>query len=194
MPAEPGGEPGWEEAALRALAREGRELGTGERVEAWRAAAPPTALEFHRECVARSRPCVFRRAALGPEARACAALAGGWTSAALIERCRGLSVTVALTPDGRADSVAASPADGREYFAEPAEEKMDLAAFFELLGDPSADGVPYLQLQDDSLRKEFAPLLADVPENGPAFAAAAFGRPPEAVNLWIGDGRSLTSW
>lgn len=53
-------------------------------------------------------------------------------------------------------------------------------------------GVPYLSHQNDSLRDEFPRLAADVPPCI-AFAQDAFGTPPDAVNLWIGDARAVTS-
>ena len=97
---------------------------------------------------------------------------------------------------------------------------MSMPAFAEALtGETFAreEGVVYLSRQNDSLREEFgdSALGTDVPAAVP-FAAEAFHRassgvassppagtseqqqqqqqPPDAVNLWIGDGRSLTSW
>lgn len=51
----------------------------------------------------------------------------------------------------------------------------------------------HLQQQNSNLTEEFAPLLADVePQLG--FAGEAFGAAPDAVNLWIGDARSETTF
>ena len=62
------------------------------------------------------------------------------------------------------------------------------------LGGQGGQGgqVAYLSYQNDSLREQFAPLRADVP---PCldFARDALGNAPDAVNLWIGDGRAVTT-
>lgn len=52
--------------------------------------------------------------------------------------------------------------------------------------------VLYCSAQNDSLRTDFAAVAGDVPRSLP-WAEAAFGAPPEATNLWLGDGRSATS-
>lgn len=46
--------------------------------------------------------------------------------------------------------------------------------------------------QNDSLRQEFPGLMEDV-EPFLALAREAFGNEPDAVNLWIGDDRSLSA-
>ncbi|KAI7840470.1 hypothetical protein COHA_005772 [Chlorella ohadii] len=53
--------------------------------------------------------------------------------------------------------------------------------------------VPYLQYQNSSLTAEVPQLLGDV-DLLLSWATQAFGGLPEAVNLWIGDERSVTSW
>ena len=52
--------------------------------------------------------------------------------------------------------------------------------------------VPYLSAQNDSLRSEFGALSGDYP-SALRWAAEAFGTQPDAVNLWIGDGRAVSS-
>jgi jumonji domain-containing protein 7 len=52
--------------------------------------------------------------------------------------------------------------------------------------------VPYLSHQNDSLRDEFTPVKQDVPPEI-EWASAAFGTPPDATNIWIGDGRAVSS-
>eukprot|EP00955_Chlamydomonas_euryale_P004955 52853-Chlamydomonas_euryale.AAC.13 len=76
---------------------------------------------------------------------------------------------------------------------------MSLRSFFALLrasralppGSPGAE-VPYVQHQNSSLTAEYPQLAGDCP--APEWAARAFGAPPEASNLWIGDERSVTSF
>ena len=101
-------------------------------------------------------------------------------------------ITVAMTPNGRADAVAQLK-DGAACFALPHEEHMSFEAFLALLSDKEVDQVVYAQAQNDSLRQEFAQLMPDIdPEL--AWAAEIFGQPPDAVNLWIGDSRSVTTF
>lgn len=52
----------------------------------------------------------------------------------------------------------------------------------------------YLQSQDDNLHKEFNALIPDIGLEVPiASAAMGGGVKPDAVNIWIGDNRSITS-
>ncbi len=50
-----------------------------------------------------------------------------------------------------------------------------------------------LQHQQDNLRQQLPQLLDDV-EAQLGWATAALGCPPDAVNLWVGDDRSTTSF
>ncbi|KAG5190569.1 cupin-like domain-containing protein [Tribonema minus] len=56
----------------------------------------------------------------------------------------------------------------------------------------SFDGVPYLSHQNSSLTREFAPLAQRVPSCLP-LARDTFRNEPEAVNLWVGDGRAVSA-
>eukprot|EP00434_Breviolum_minutum_P012343 symbB.v1.2.010877.t1/scaffold689.1/size246588/8 len=64
--------------------------------------------------------------------------------------------------------------------------------FWTCLHSQQGDEVPYLSRQNDSLREEFPSLLEDVPEMI-SLAKEVCGNDPEAVNLWIGDDRSVSS-
>jgi jumonji domain-containing protein 7 len=81
-----------------------------------------------------------------------------------------------------------------DKFVLPKTEKMTLAEFFSK--DKSGNSVYYIQSQNSSLTAEFADLLGDL-ENGkglPYFAKHIFlDDTPEAVNIWIGGSRSVTS-
>ena len=93
-------------------------------------------------------------------------------------------VSVALTPDGRADAVHG------DRFCFPDTKSMTLKDFFDW---PTSSAVAYLQAQNDSLPTEFCELAKDV--NELAWARDAFGGlSPEATNLWIGDERAATSF
>ena len=100
---------------------------------------------------------------------------------------------VNFTPNGRADSVHS------HSFVTPAEIKMSARTFFDMLQDSkSKDAVPYLSRQDDNFRRNFPSLLKDIEQSIP-LATKVFGddrgidSDPEAINLWIGDERSVSS-
>lgn len=57
----------------------------------------------------------------------------------------------------------------------------------------TSEQVLYLQAQNDSFRSDFSSLSGDIATELP-WATAAFGGPPEAVNIWIGNHRSVTSF
>lgn len=59
---------------------------------------------------------------------------------------------------------------------------------------PSNGPVYYLQSQNDNFHSaEFEELLKDIP-NAIDFASAALDKPPDAVNFWLGNSRSTTSF
>lgn len=75
---------------------------------------------------------------------------------------------------------------------------MTLPQFFDLFrrsrdshGDTRV--VPYVQHQNSSLTEEFGFLGRDI-RPGLGWAGEVFGGSPDAVNLWIGDERSVTSF
>lgn len=79
-------------------------------------------------------------------------------------------------------------------FALPWQRKMPLRDLFALLYFDRSYVVPYCQFQNSSLTEELPSLLEDV-ESDLLWAAKAFGSgSPEAVNIWIGDQRSRTSF
>ena len=103
-------------------------------------------------------------------------------------------MSVAATPTGRADAVTSI--DSQELvFALPVEGKLPITDFFQHLTSPqkSHSNILYLQQQNDCLRQEFAALLGDI-DAEPEWAVRVFGSKPEAVNLWIGNAESETSF
>lgn len=193
--------------------------------------ACPSALDFLRGYVAPNKPVVVTGAIdHWPALRL-------WSNEYLAAAA-GL-VTVALTPYGRADAVAALPGGAAgeagecfECFALPYQRRMPMGEFLGLLcrrrrrpdqppaaaaAEPRIDDaepasqpspakapdcdaagldldslVPYLQYQNSSLLEEVPALVRDA-DAELGWASRAFGAPPEAVNLWIGDERSVTS-
>ncbi|GFR40670.1 hypothetical protein Agub_g1258, partial [Astrephomene gubernaculifera] len=121
-------------------------------------------------------------------------------------------VTVDVTPNGRGDAITAVAPAGHSgcppprWFVTPHERRMTLGQFFALMKETRARDqqaecggstppreVPYMQHQNSNLSEELSPLLADVGEEL-GWAEEVFGGPPEAINLWIGDERSATSF
>ncbi|ELU45730.1 phospholipase [Rhizoctonia solani AG-1 IA] len=122
-------------------------------------------------------------------------------------------VSVAITPNGRADALHTLPS-GTRYFVEPHTEIMKIQELFQAIKrseqDASSD-VCYLQSQNGNMYSavdfesipdrpsdsELCPqLLSDVPKEISWASEAARttpGRTPDAVNIWIGGSRSVTS-
>lgn len=154
---------------------------------------PPSAVEFAMKFVGRNVPFVCANATR--EWRAHEA----WRSREGVVRAFGgwdVVVDVNATPDGRGDAVVRM-ADGGAAFAEPTRARTSLRALFDSFDDARGDVVYYLSTQNDNLRTDAAlrGLLDDCGgERGVAFADEAFGCAPDAINLWIGDDRSVTSY
>ncbi|KAL4262044.1 Cupin-like domain 8 [Pleurotus pulmonarius] len=159
--------------------------------------ASPTALEFSR-LVHISRPVVIEGFELPALHQ--------WSDDYLIRKMGNRTFSVAVTPNGRADAVTKGP-DGRLYFVEPYACDMTMEAFLSTIHDSKRKdegNIHYLQSQNGNLftnkyfggssedPSEFEPLRADVLAEVP-WCTEALGRPPDAVNLWIGDSKSVTS-
>ncbi|EIW76115.1 Clavaminate synthase-like protein [Coniophora puteana RWD-64-598 SS2] len=159
---------------------------------------PPSPLEFSR-LVHISRPVLIKGFIPPALSR--------WTDDYLVDRMGKRPVSVAITPNGQADAVTTSP-DGSQYFVEPLVEQMTMEELLDCIGQGSSgsrrDEVLYLQSQNGNLYTnsyfeggvsadcEFETLRPDVPAEVP-WCSDALDKPPDAVNLWIGDGRSVTS-
>jgi hypothetical protein len=226
----------------------------------------PTYLDFSKQ-VNRGRPCVYRLDPDDQPARQPSQVHGSsrlsrvrteletilscpafsWTKESLCAKVT-QDVEVAVTPDGRADSLYPllrdfpSPNNDRidnnaetsdlsngggqhgdleaasehepeqeEVFVQPATLNMSLSSLFDKLccpfdsdnnnnnniaipNDPpqQANPVYYLQSQNSNLTTTpLSPLLSDLPRNLP-FAEPVLGN-PEAINIWMGTGASVTS-
>lgn len=141
----------------------------------------PSPLEFHRRWVCPNVPLVVRGGiSHWPAVRK-------WTREYLRDKIGARTITVAATPNGYADAVH----DG--MFVMPEERRMPFAQFLDILerrGD--FHGVFYVQKQNSNFTDEFGPLADDV-DVDIAWATAAFGKAPDAVNFWMGDARAVTS-
>lgn len=175
-------------------------------------------VQFYREYVAQSKPCIIKNGF------------NGWKALDLwdldyLEKVAGdLEISADLTPSGHGDCVTISPGydpskaypipdsvpSGEVYdpslcFVKPMQERIRFSKFCEALrkhhqktleGDPTAelDEVYYLQHQNDSFRKEFAAVLdQDMDKTVEQFGTELFGFPPDAINFWAGDSRAVSS-
>lgn len=117
-----------------------------------------------------------------------------WTAAEFVDAAGGeTEVTVAACPDGRADAVTVAG-----LFVQPLDVTMrvdELVA--RLRADDAAPTPPcpilYAQRQCSSL-SEFPRLARVIPPDPGPWAAAAFGTPVDAANVWIGGRHSATAW
>ena len=162
--------------ALRGLSENTRALWAGATVDEAEFDAI-NALWFCREHVSASRPLLIR----GCTPTALCSLDDVAAAAGNVD------VSVNVTPNGLADSIVRDTG----VFAEPEQRIMPFDDFVRILRSESED-VFYLSQQNDNLRTQLPELAAVVsPEFD--FATAAFGAPPDAVNLWVGDGRSISA-
>lgn len=138
-----------------------------------------------------------------------------WNLDYLADAMGDAKVSVNVTPDGRGDALLST--DGwtvsglgddemmpGEVFVQPEEREMTLREFATMLATPTEDpdanahasrrpAVPYVSRQCGSLLEEFPSLVDDCADEIP-FASQALGKRPDAVNLWIGDERSHTTF
>ncbi|KAF9075806.1 Clavaminate synthase-like protein [Rhodocollybia butyracea] len=177
--------------SLEWLSREYHDL-NGNHIEVLE--TPPTALEFARS-VKISRPIVIKTSARE------------WSNDFLISEMGSRLISVAATPNGRADAVTRGP-DGKLYFVEPAVEKITMESLLanlsaEAMPDLSDAGTYYLQSQNGNVYStrffegqddpsEFEALRLYIPSEV-KWCTEALDRAPDAVNLWIGDGSSVSS-
>ncbi|XP_075396035.1 bifunctional peptidase and (3S)-lysyl hydroxylase JMJD7-like [Tenrec ecaudatus] len=116
-------------------------------------------LHFYRDWVCPSRPCIVRNALQK------------WATVGATE------VSVAVTPDGYADSVRG------DHFVMPAERLLPLARH---------PGVLYVQKQCSNLLTELPQLLPNLEPHVP-WVSESLGKMPEAVNFWLGEAAAVTS-
>eukprot|EP00803_Ostreobium_quekettii_P009458 evm.model.scf_5.16 EVM.evm.TU.scf_5.16 scf_5:223997-227138(-) len=178
--------------ALKRLSWELHELDLGHEVE--RIQGPPTPANFLREYVSANKPCIFTGCVESWHAT------NKWSRDYLLDKCGDTAVTIDVTPNGRGDAVTiAEMEDGNtlECFAQPWQEKMhfgEFVSYLESSRESTPPIVPYLQKQNNNLLEEFPQLRGDIEDAGLHWAMEAFGAPPDAVNLWVGDERSVTSF
>ena len=182
----------------------------------------PSALEFARH-VGANAPCVMGANAL-ETSPALARARREWVDGDAFATDLGgddVEVEVNVTPSGRADAVyvarkgevrvrardaAAANENENEnvfvepvttngdVFVEPATTTMTVRALFDWFERPTVDEVFYLSGQDDNARTRLPPGALDWDAFEFPFAREALRGRLEAVNLWIGNASSTTSY
>ncbi|OAQ77666.1 phospholipase A2 protein family [Purpureocillium lilacinum] len=152
----------------------------------------PSPLEFMR-FASRNAPFVIRGGA--SSWKACRK----WDAAYLKAALAGEFVNVAVTPHGNADSPTFSPAHQRLVLAKPHEESQSFDKFLDYVIDQETDPAfpldaetRYAQTQNDNFRDEYLTLFPDAQKDIP-FARIALQKAPDAINLWIGNSKSVTA-
>ncbi|KAL5546910.1 hypothetical protein UlMin_006597 [Ulmus minor] len=197
---------------IEALWEEVRELSLGQSGRVERLDSPPTPLQFLRDFVSQNKPCIISNAILHWPALS------KWSSDSyLIEAfstfpSSSQMVSVHLTPNGRADALvpfnninktrdaSSSPSSSSLCFASAYVQHMPFPEALRLISSSSNHStnlqpklVAYAQQQNDCLRSEYSALSPDCDPHIP-WATEALGCLPEAVNLWIGNHLSETSF
>ncbi|KAF8378939.1 hypothetical protein HHK36_028364 [Tetracentron sinense] len=185
---------------IEKLWEEVRELSLGTSPEVERLEAAPSPIRFLRDFVSANKPCIISNAT-----RHWPAITS-WTDDAYLSRrgggggaldsSLGVDVSVHLTPHGRADALVPSPDDPSSLcFASPHVQRMPFPLALHHISHSNSNSsfVAYAQHQNDCFRSEYSALASDVDPHIP-WASEALGCLPEAVNLWIGNHLSETSF
>ncbi|XP_052209990.1 lysine-specific demethylase JMJ32 [Diospyros lotus] len=181
------------EEILEKLWEEVRELSLGSATTAVeRLHSPPSPLDFLRRFVSPNKPCLISNATLHWPA------ASLWSSsdAHLLRALSSAAVSLHITPSGAADSLTPHPSDPSSLcFASAHVHSMPFPLALQAIyaSDLGAKFVAYAQQQNDCFRSEYSALKDDCEPHIP-WATEALGCLPEAVNLWIGNELSQTSF
>ncbi|EXC30774.1 JmjC domain-containing protein 7 [Morus notabilis] len=196
---------------IEALWEEVRELSLGQLGRVERLDTPPTPLQFLRDFVSQNKPCIISNATLHWPALS------NWTSDSYLNQALSASsaysqmVSVHLTPNGQADALvplneistkndASSSPSNSFCFASAHVQHMPFPEALKLISSSNNISeniqpkvIAYAQQQNDCLRSEYSVLSPDCDPHIP-WASEALGCLPEAVNLWIGNHLSETSF
>ncbi|KAB5540765.1 hypothetical protein DKX38_013739 [Salix brachista] len=175
---------------LEGLWGEVRELSLGNRIQ--RLDSAPTPLQFLRDYVSPNKPCIISHAI------------SHWPALTLWPNLSYLSsslsdsiVSLHLTPHGHADSLVPleTPQKEETCFASAHVEHVPFPCALDLVLKPEIKNlVGYLQQQNDCFQEEYSELASDCDAHIPWATEALGGCLPEAVNLWIGNHSSETSF
>lgn len=140
---------------------------------------PENPLEFYKEYISQNKPVIIKGAIDDWPALKL------WNNDYLKEKMGETEITVAVTPNGRADAIC------ENHFVLPEERQMKFCDFVDKLGQ-NDDEILYVQTQNGCLTSEFQPLIPDVNLEFP-LASHCFNAQPDAINFWMGEERSVSS-
>lgn len=168
----------------------------------------PTALQFAKQ-VSKGYPSVYRafqrsknaddKSQTWTDPNIVESAAFTWTKDDLLRLVTD-KVEIAVTPNGRADDLHVIDSQHEAVFLSPAATEMTISELLVKLdnargtrgGNETKSAVYYLQSQNSNLTTtSLKPILKHVPSNFP-FAEGVLPE-PEAINIWIGDEKSVTS-
>ena len=194
---------------IETLWEEVRELSLGQSGRVERLDSPPSPLQFLRDFVSQNKPCIISNATLHWPALSKWSLDSYLIQA--LSTSSSPTVSVHLTPNGRADALvphnginitddaSSSPSATSLCFASAHVKDMPFPEALELISSTSNNRntkskvVAYAQQQNDCFRSEYSVLSSDCDPHI-TWASEALGCLPEAVNLWIGNQLSETSF
>ncbi|XP_024986865.1 jmjC domain-containing protein 7 [Cynara cardunculus var. scolymus] len=182
---------------LETLWEEVRELSLGTTPQIDRLHTPPTPLQFLRHYLSQNKPFILSASAATTLQWPATTL---WTSTSYLRQTLSSSiVSLHLTPTGQADSIATLPSNPDSLcFASAHVQRTPFSDAIDAIeGSHKRDSitgfVAYAQQQNDCFTEEYGALAGDC-DSHVAWATEAIGSLPEAVNLWIGNHLSETSF
>eukprot|EP01080_Neovahlkampfia_damariscottae_P005490 gene5490-9308_t len=144
---------------------------------------PISNLKFHQEFVSQNKPCIIKNGAKNWKALK------QWNYEYLKKKLN-QKVIVDVTPFGNADALVEHKK--KFYFTQPKKLEMDFGKFVEEKLLKKTKNVYYLQHQNDNFRSNsFQNIWNDI--KIPSWANEVFQNEPDAINIWIGEKRSITS-
>ncbi|XP_061341761.1 lysine-specific demethylase JMJ32 [Gastrolobium bilobum] len=177
---------------IETLWREVRELSLGNSRKIERLETPPTPLEFLRDFINPNKPFIISNTI-----NHWPALSSWPHHSYLAGKLSSATVSVHLTPTGHADALSPLPSSSSSSslcFASAHVQRMLFPDALRLISSSQPPQlVAYAQHQNDCFRSEYSSLAADCDPHI-SWATEALGSMPEAVNLWIGNQHSQTSF
>ncbi|KAK1436005.1 hypothetical protein QVD17_01780 [Tagetes erecta] len=182
---------------LQNLWSEVRELTLGTTSQIDRLHTPPTPLQFLRHYLSQNKPFILSASVATTLQWPATTL---WSSTSyLLHRLSSSTVSLHLTPTGNADSLTLNPSSTSLCFASAHVQKTSFSDAIDAInGSCKHNGlgggfVAYAQQQNDCFREEYGELSGDI-DSDVSWATEAIGGLPDAVNLWIGNELSETSF
>jgi jumonji domain-containing protein 7 len=177
------------EEKIEELWREIREMSLGNNGNIERLESPPTPIQFLKNFITPNKPCIISNSITHWPSLSL------WTNPSyLTQTLSSTTVSLHLTPTGAADSLTTLPSSSSLCFASARVQRVSFPEALNLINSSNPSKcVAYAQQQNDCFRSEYSSLAQDCDSDIP-WATEAFGSEPEAVNLWIGNRYSYTSF